>query len=199
MRPPPNGRRLSDSQIFPLYSSSIEPWKMPCARSRARRLALDANVSPLIFRLLKALPSGNYRNLLMRMVRSRLSSKELLESHILAHALNDRDEARCVNAIDGRRCGTLAGSSPGWSPPLPLLRLHAGIGDHLADDRQFAADGLVHLRWRAGDQFPAQGRDEPFGEGRLPEDVAHLPADPLDQSGRRARRCCEAKPDEGLD
>src|SRR5712664_1704733 len=52
--------RLSDSQIFPLYSSSIELWKMPRARSRARRLALD--VSPLIFRLLKALPSGNYRN-----------------------------------------------------------------------------------------------------------------------------------------
>src|SRR5712672_3324357 len=69
------------------------------ARSRARRLALDANVSPLIFRLLKALPSGNYRNILIRMVRSRLSSKELLESHSLAHALNDRDEARCVNAI----------------------------------------------------------------------------------------------------
>src|SRR6266404_9742847 len=33
--------RLSDSQIFPLYSSSIEPWKMPRARSRARRLALN--------------------------------------------------------------------------------------------------------------------------------------------------------------
>src|SRR5882762_2730196 len=52
---------------------------------RARRLALDINVSPLIFRLLKALPSGNYRNILMRMVRSRLFSKELLESHISAH------------------------------------------------------------------------------------------------------------------
>ena len=89
--------RLSDSQIFPLYSSSIEPWKMPRARSRARRLALD--VSPLIFRLFKALPSGNYRNILMRMVRSRLFSKELLESHISAHAPSDRDEARCVNAI----------------------------------------------------------------------------------------------------
>jgi hypothetical protein len=76
--------RLSDSQIFPLYSSSIEPWKMPRARSRARRLALDVNVSPLIFRLLKALPSGNYRNILIRMVRSRLSSKELSESHISA-------------------------------------------------------------------------------------------------------------------
>jgi hypothetical protein len=66
MRPPSDGRRLLDSQIFPLYSSSIEPWKMPRARSRTRRLALDVNVSPLIFRLLKALPSGNYRNLLMR-------------------------------------------------------------------------------------------------------------------------------------
>ena len=70
--------RLSDSQIFPLYSSSIEPWKMSRARSRTRRLAL--NLFPLIFPLLKALPSGNYRNLLIRMVRSRLSSKELLES-----------------------------------------------------------------------------------------------------------------------
>jgi hypothetical protein len=76
--------RLSDSQIFPLYSSSIELWKMPCARSRARRLALDVGRLN-IFRLLKALPSGNYRNILMRMVRSRLFSKELLESHISAH------------------------------------------------------------------------------------------------------------------
>src|SRR6266446_5643881 len=69
--------RLSDSQIFPLYSSSIELWKMPCARSRARRLALDVGRLN-IFRLLKALPSGNYRNILMRMVRSRLSCRELL-------------------------------------------------------------------------------------------------------------------------
>ena len=58
---------------------------------------------PLIFRLLKALPSGNYRNILIRMVRSRLSSKELLESHISAHAPSDRDEARCVNAIARKR------------------------------------------------------------------------------------------------
>src|SRR6266446_1036904 len=115
--------RLSDSQIFPLYSSSIEPWKMSRARSRTRRLALDVNVSPLIFRLLKALPSGNYRNLLMRMVRSRLSSKELLESHILAHALNDRDEARCVNAIatsswGERSCGGYSARPCfAWAPP----------------------------------------------------------------------------------
>jgi hypothetical protein len=40
----------------------------PCARSRARRLTLDVGRLN-IFRLLKALPSGNYRNILMRLSR----------------------------------------------------------------------------------------------------------------------------------
>jgi len=47
--------------MFPLYSSFIQLWKIPCARSRARRLGLD--VVLLIFRLLKALPSGNHHNI----------------------------------------------------------------------------------------------------------------------------------------
>jgi hypothetical protein len=126
--------RLSDSQILPLYVSSIQLWKIPCARSRARRPALDVGRLN-IFCLFKALPSGNYRNILMRMVRSRLFSKELLESHISAHALSDRDEARCVNAIaaacGGRGRAPLRSNVVWVTPALGwrMLRIQCGWRD----------------------------------------------------------------------